>query len=165
MWSPDRRGLLAGLGATALAGCGFRPALDQGAPARAILGSVDVVTPDGRIGFTLGETLRARLGAGGPGAENRLDADLTITESGLAITADADVTRFVLRGESRWRFVGPAAGEEPLVGLAAGSTAYSATASLYATRAAQRDAEGRLAAEIGERIATTILARLEARRA
>jgi LPS-assembly lipoprotein len=162
MSSPDRRTLLAGLALAALAGCGYRPALGEKSASRALLGETRIVTPDGRLGFALGESLRDRLGAGSGSAENRLEADLTITETGLAITEDAAVTRFVLRGESRWRLEGPVAGEEGLSGAASSSTAYSATASLYATRAAQRDAEARLARDLGERIATQIIAALEA---
>ncbi|MFO7856994.1 MAG: LPS assembly lipoprotein LptE [Paracoccaceae bacterium] len=160
MWSPDRRTLLAGAALLALGGCGYRPALGRRTESRALLGRTRVVTPEGRIGFALGESLRSRLGAGGASADHRLEADLAVSESGLAITSDSAVTRFVLRGTSRWRLTGPQAGEEGLSGTAESSTAYSATASLYATRAAQRDAESRLARDIGERIATTILAQL-----
>lgn len=127
-----------------------------------MLGRTRIVTPDGRIGFALGESLRSRFGAAGASADHRLEADLAVTESGLAITSNSAVTRFVLRGTSRWLLTGPTAGEDGLSGTAESSTAYSATASLYATRAAQRDAETRLARDIGERIATTILASLGA---
>lgn len=153
---------MAGAMLLALGGCGYRPALGRRSESRALLGRTRIVTPEGRIGFALGESLRSRLGAGGESADHRLEADLVVTESGLAITSDSAVTRFVLRGTSDWRLTGPVTGEDGLSGTAKSSTAYSATASLYATRAAQRDAQTRLARDIGERIATAILAELGA---
>lgn len=165
--SPDRRRLLAALaaaaGAAALAGCGYRPAMGTSGPARGLWGRTRVSAPRGRIGFALAESLHERLGRPEAGADHQLVADVTLTESGVAITADAAVTRFVLRGESRWRLTGPLADPEGLEGVAESTSAYSATASLFATRAARRDAETRVARDLGIRIASAAFAALEAR--
>ena len=132
-------------------------------PARALWRRTEVIAPGGRLGFALAEALRERLGRAGGTADHRLTADLTLTESGIAITADAAVTRFVLEGESRWRLAGPLAGPEGLEGITESTSAYSATASLYATRAARRDAEGRVARDLAARIVSAALAGLERR--
>lgn len=164
MSSPDRRRLLlTGLAALAgwgAAGCGWRPALGDGAAGAALHDRVRIVTPTGRLGFAVAESLETRLGRGGAAADHVLEADLAVTETGLAITAASAITRFVVRGESRWRLTGPLAGPDGLSGTARSTTGYSATASLYATRAARRDAEAQVARDLGERIAAELLARL-----
>lgn len=161
MWSPDRRRVLRlGLGGAAAAGlaaCGFAPAYGPQGAARAVRGEVRITVPEGRIGFALGQELEGRLGRGGADAPWKLSADLLITESGLAITRDSLITRFVMRGRSRWRLEGPE-GTDPVEGEEAALAAYSATESLFATRAARRDAEARLARELGARVSDAVRA-------
>ncbi len=156
-WS-DRRVFLALAGA-ALTGCGFQPALRAGGAAGSPRGRTKLVLPQGRLGFALREVLIERLGQPGADADHILRADLVLGEQGLAITPDSSITRFVVRGESNWRLDGPE-GSGVIEGVERAQTAYSATGSLYATRAAQRDAEERVSRELGERIATRIIARL-----
>ncbi len=153
MSSPDRRAVL--LGAAALAGCGFTPALREGAPARSLLGRVAYVVPEGRVGFTLRESLEDRLGRPSGSAPYTLTANLVIEDSALAITQDSAITRYLLRGTSAWTLAGP---DLSLAGEAESMSAYSATGSLFAARAARRDAEERVAREIGQRIWTSIAA-------
>lgn len=162
MSSFDRRRalILLALGAGA-AGCGFRPALGPDGAARALYGEVEMIVPRGRLGFALRERLQARLGRAGAQAPYRLTADLTLSDSGLAITADSSITRFVVRGESRWRLTG--LGETAIEGVEQSLSAYSATASLFATRAARRDAEARVTQDLAERIATAAAAALATR--
>lgn len=165
MWSPDRRRfLLLGAGAMALAGCGFRPALRQedGAGIARLRDATRLDTPRGRLGFALRAALEERLGRPGPDADWRLTADLRMTESGLAVTPDSSITRYVVRGRSRWRLEG-SAGATAMEGEVDSMTAYSATGSLFATRAARRDAEARLARDLGRRVTTALLAEFAAR--
>ncbi|WP_339947075.1 LPS assembly lipoprotein LptE [uncultured Albimonas sp.] len=166
MWSPDRRALLrAGLtggAALALSACGFRPALKAGTEQRALRNAVSLSVPEGRLGFALRETLESRLGRPGAAPAYLLTADLVMVDSGLAITQDSSITRYVITGTSRWALTGPE-GFRPIEGVSEGMTAYSATASLFATRQARRDSEARVAKELGERIWTRLVAELEAR--
>ncbi len=150
--APGRRAVLAGL---LLAGCGFTPALREGAPARGLLNRVAYVLPDGRIGFTLRNSLEERLGRPSGSTPYTLTANLVIADSALAITPDSSITRYVLRGTSAWSLTGP---DLSLSGEAQSMSAYSATGSLFATRAARRDAEERVARDIGQRIWTAVAA-------
>ena len=164
MWSPERRRLLRGLAGMSLVGaaaaCGFSPALGPGGASRAIFGRVHLSTPPRRLGFALREALEARLGRPTADADLRLTTDLELTETGLAITVDSAITRFALRGVARWRLTGPE-GVAPIEGVEEALTAYSATESLFATRAARRDAEARLVRELGIRIADAAAAALD----
>ena len=163
MWSPDRRTLLSAGGAAALlAGCGWRPALREGGPGATLRGRVRLSAPPGRLGFALRDAVETRLGVARGGADHLLEADVAIAESGVAITEATAITRFVVRGESRWRLTGPLAGPEGLTGEARSTAGYSATESLFATRAARRDAERQVARDLGQRMATEILARVAA---
>jgi LPS-assembly lipoprotein len=170
MSSPEpnigRRALLCAVGgALLLGGCGFRPMLGEGAGGDALDGIVAIQTPEGRNGFALREALEKRLGRAGPGAPWRLTTTLALTESGTAITADASITRYVLRGESNWALSGSGAGsgaggEAALSGQVQSMSAYSATGSLYATRTARRAAQRRVAEDLGQRIAIRLAAAL-----
>lgn len=157
MWS--RKALLAALGAAALAasGCGFQP-VHGGGGGDALDGQVVFSTPSGRVGHALRDALERRLGLPGAGAEWRLETSIMWEREGLAITADSATTRYVLRGEAPWVLTGP--GEARIAGRALSMSAYSADGSLYASRAAARDAEARVAADLGERIATQVAAAL-----
>ena len=168
MSSPEpnigRRALLCAVGgALLLGGCGFRPMLGEGAGGDALDGIVAIQTPEGRNGFALREALEKRLGRAGPGAPWRLTTTLALTESGTAITADASITRYVLRGESNWALSGAGSGvggEAALSGQVQSMSAYSATGSLYATRTARRAAQRRVAEDLGQRIAIRLAAAL-----
>ena len=89
----------------------------------------------------------------------RIDANVTLDERGLAITPDNATTRYNLTGRAHWSLVPTGKAAPVMSGVAESYTAYSATASVYATRVAQRDAEARLARALAERILTQIAAR------
>lgn len=165
MSSFDRRGILRASGAAALwalAGCGYRPLYGGGESVRSILDRTSYSLPSGRLGFAMREALGRRLGSGADGGEYTLEANLIMEDSGLAITEDSSITRFLLEGRSRYSLTGPD-GFAPLIGDVESVSAYSATGSLYATRTARRDAERRVASDLGVRIATAVAAQLNAR--
>lgn len=157
MWS--RKAFLAALGAAALAlsGCGFQPVHGRGG-GDALDGRVVFDTPSGRIGHALRGALERRLGLAGAGADWRLETVIEWEREGLAITSDSAITRYVLRGEAPWVLTGP--GDARFAGRARSMSAYSADGSLFASRAAARDAQERVAADLGERIATQAAAAL-----
>lgn len=163
MSSSDRRRALALLlgaaGAPLLAGCGFRPVYGEGSAARALVGQVAIEAPLSRLGFHFRQALEERLGEGGGDAPLELESGFTISKSGLAITPDNSITRYTLNGIGVYRLLRRADGVVLDEGEVRTLTAYSATASLYATRAAERDAEERIVRDLAGRIATRIAAR------
>jgi LPS-assembly lipoprotein len=159
MWSSDRRGVLAGIGVLALAGC-FRPMLAENDAARGIRHRIALPPVERRFDHYLAETLEDRLG------EPREPAFVLtvvpeLTERGIAVTQDDAVTRVTLQVEAAWslRRTGETA---PLIADTAFSqSGYNATTSLFATRQTRLEIERRLARDIGERIARAILARAD----
>ncbi len=168
MWCSEpksRRGVTACCVAAfcvALAGCGFRPLHGEGSAAGAVLGEIAYETPTDRVGYHMRRMLERRLGRAPGDADYLLVADITLSDSGLAITEDSSITRYVVRGRSRYAMTGPE-GFVPISGFVESVSAYSATGSLYATRAARRDAEERIAEDIGENIAIRVSAELDKR--
>lgn len=158
-WS--RRGVLA-LG-LALPGCGFRPLYGENAPARDLVGRLAVgeivrgPLPD-RMGFSLRDAIAREIG---PAREPRwlVDIAVAVEELGFAITPDNATTRYSLTGTARWTLRRPGGTDPLLEGRARSFTAYSATASVYATRIAARDAERRLAEGLARQIVAQISAR------
>jgi hypothetical protein len=146
-------GLLSGL----LGGC-FRPMLAADRPSAALIGRVRLPEFGDRFGFYLNASLRDRLGR--PHAEDfRLAVETRIESSDLAITQDNAATRISLTATADWALY-PAGNSEPVLrGRVMSQSGYNSTASLFATRAAKLDIERRLAHDLGERIARSLLAR------
>ncbi len=140
-----------------LAGC-FRPMLAEDSPSAALIGRVRLPEFDDRFGFHLNASLRDRLGR--PETEEfRLEVKTRIEKSDLAITQDNSVTRIRLTATADWALY-PAGSSEPVLrDRAVSQSGYNSTASLFATRAAKLDIERRLARDLGERIARSLLAR------
>ena len=145
-----------GLGAAALlAACGFTPLYGSGTPASAMIGRVEVGPVDGAPAFALREELTGRLG---PPATptHRLDIELTLTQAGVALTQDNVTTRFDVIGTATYRLVPLAGGTAVASGVVRSITGYSApqsqTASAFASRAAEMDAEHRVAIDLADQI-------------
>jgi LPS-assembly lipoprotein len=150
-WS--RRAVLAAC--AFVAGCGFTPLYGPGAPATRMAGKVEVGVIDGAPGFALRERLTGRLGAP-TAATHRLDVDLEITRSGVALTQENVTTRFDVVGTAGYALV-PLAGGPPVAsGVVRSITGYSAPespgASAFAAQAALEDAERRVAAMLADGI-------------
>jgi len=167
-WS--RRNLLAGAAsaavAFALAGCGFAPVYGPNGSARGLQGSIALDPPHDAEGFALVGQLENRLGPAN-GAAFRLGADIGVTEQGLGITTDQEVTRFRLLGTVDWQLrrraddAVVASGREqafasysaPIFDPTTGSTA-GTTVSVIA---AARDARDRLMVMLADRIVARLL--------
>ncbi len=160
-WS-DRRKVLAHLGGVLLlggflGGC-FRPMLAADNPSAALIGRIRLPEFDNRFGFYLNASLRDRLGRVQT-EDFRLEVKTRIERGDLAITQDNAVTRISLTAIADWALY-PVGDSEPVLrDRAVSQSGYNSTASLFATRAAKLDIERRLARDLGERIARSLLAR------
>lgn len=157
MSSSDRRAVLALLGASALAGC-FRPMLREDSAARDLRNRIALPEVDGRFGYHLHQSLQDRLGKP-VDPEYRLEIRTNLESQGLAVAEDDAITRLALTAKAEWSLWRAGEDRPALEGTAISQSGYSATGSLFATRIARRDIEERLARDLGERVARSILAR------
>lgn len=155
-WSrpAPRRAVLALL-ALAPAACGFRPLYGEGAPAARMAGRVDVDLIEGKAGFDLRERLLNRLGAPTDPAY-RLTVTLTLQTTGTALTQENVTTRFDVTGLAEYVLT-PLAGGTPVAsGSVRSVTGFNApesvTSTAFAARAAELDAEHRLAVNLADQI-------------
>jgi LPS-assembly lipoprotein len=151
-WSEPRRAVLAAL---ALAACGFTPLYAPGTPAAGMGGRVEVAVVEGAPGFAMREELTARLGPA-TAPTHRLDVTLRLEQTGVALTEQDVTTRYNVTGTADYALVPLAGGPPAAQGTVRAITGYSApetvTSSAYASLAAERDAERRLAIELADRI-------------
>jgi LPS-assembly lipoprotein len=156
--SDRRRVLLLAAAVAGLGACGFTPAYGPGGGAQALQGQVRLPDPLGRVAFLLNGRLEDRLGRAGEGARYALDLNLATQEDGLGTTADGRTTRFNLLGDLRYVLTDTATGQEIAAGAVSEFTGYSTTGSTVATRAAERDAEDRLATLLADAVVDRITA-------
>ncbi len=132
--------------------------LAEDSASAALIGRVRLPDFDDRFGFYLNASLRDRLGR--PQVEDfRLEVTTRIERGDLAIAQDNAVTRISVTAIADWALF-PAGGSEPVLkDRTVSQSGYNSTASLFATRAAKLDIERRLARDLGERIARSLLAR------
>jgi len=156
MWWSDRRSLLRAAAALPLlAACGFTPLYAPGAPATRMAGRVEVGIVQGGPGFLLREELTGRLGP--PTAPtHRLDIDLRLERTGVALTQQDVTTRYNVVGTASYTLVPLAGGAPAASGVVRAITGYSApeakAASAFAVQAAEDDAERRLAIDLADSI-------------
>jgi LPS-assembly lipoprotein len=153
-WS--RRGFLA-LALLPLPACGFQPILATGSPARALIGRVALAGADDQMEFDLREALELNLGQASDPVY-RLDFSIETDSEGLAITPDASITRFNLSASADYVLTRLADDGVAAQGTVRSFTAYSATASAFATRVAEKDARRRLAVSLADQIAARLAA-------
>lgn len=152
----NRRSVLL-LGASALGACGFTPLYGTGSAAEATRGRIDVAQINGLMGFKLRQRLSSRLGAAKT-ASHRLTVRINTSSQELAINQENEITRYSLTGTASFDLRSLSAGASVLEGSVRAFSAYSATASAYATSVAERDARARLANSLAEQIATRVVA-------
>ena len=153
----NRRTTLKLLAGVPLAACGFTPLYGPQSSAQLARGKIDVAQIHGLMGFTLRKRLTSRLGAA-TAASHRLNVRITTSSQELAINPQNEITRYSLTGIARFDLRQLAANKTVLNGDVRAFSAYSATASAYATSVAERDAQERLANALAEQIATRIAA-------
>ena len=136
----------------ALSACGFTPIYSEGSAAEKMHGRIALGTFDGLDGFKMREQLETRLGIA-TAATHRLDVVLVVDSEGLAVTQDGSITRYNLSGEAEFT-VTQLGGGVVFRDSVSAFTAYNATASAYATRIAERDANRRMSVTLADRIVT-----------
>lgn len=155
-WSEaiSRRAAL-GLLAMLPAACGFQPLYGEGAPASRMAGRVDVGLVDGMAGFELRERLMNRLGEP-VDAPYHLTVTLTLNSIGTALTQENVTTRFDVTGVAEYTLTPVAGGPAVASGVVRSVTGFNAADSVastaYAARAAEVDAERRLAVTLADQI-------------
>lgn len=157
MWCsrPTRRGFL---GATlALAGCGFVPAMGDGAAGR-FRNATAITAPATVDGYRLLTRLEDRLGRA-TGGRWHLAVTIETRETSAAYGADGSIGRATITGEAAWRLTdgegGPLVGEGRARAFAGYDSGLSNTVAL---RAAAVDARERLAVQLADQIVTQMLA-------
>lgn len=137
-----------------LSACGFTPIYSDGSAAEQMHGRIALGSFDGLEGFQMSEQLESRLGSA-TAATHRLDVALSADSVGIAITQDGSITRYNLSGTAVFT-VTQLGGGIVFQDSVTAFTAYNATASAYATRIAEQDANRRMAVTIADKIVTRL---------
>lgn len=157
----DRRWLLecmAGMSSMLLlTGC-FRPLLASGGSAADLRGRIAFPEIDGPESYHLYQALEDQLGTP-VGDDFLLRVRVLTTERGLAVAQDNAVTRRSLTSKANWSLYRKGEDIPVITDVAVSQSGYNSTGSLFATRETRLDVERRLARDLGERIARSILAR------
>ena len=151
----SRRWLL--IGFLSLTACGFEPIYGVDKPANKIMGEIDVEVSNGRNSFELRDRLIERLGVLKSDPAYLLTYTSSIKSKNLTISADNDVTRYTLEGETNFDLINLASKKVIYTNNIVSNTAYSATAGTYPTSIAERDANVRLSRDMADKIVTLLL--------
>ena len=151
------------LAATSLGGCGFTP-LYATPGVSPDLAAIDVVAPQGRVGFLLREDLDDALGHDKTAAPAwRLDMTVTQTRDprGLSVTDVAE--RYVLGVGVKYSLTEIATGKVAHSGQVASHVSYDAADAPYAGIAARQDSQDRAASDAARQIQLDLAAWMAAR--
>ena len=150
----NRRKLLM-LAPILLAGCGFTPIYGRGTAAESLIGKIALGPVTDRMEFEFHEQLENRLGRADQPIY-QLNVDISLESVGLAITQDNAITRYNLTAEADVTLTRISDSTIVLSDTLRAFTAYSATATAYATHVSERDAKRRLAISLADQIAIRI---------
>jgi LPS-assembly lipoprotein len=142
----------------ALGGCGFTPLYaEQGAAAG--LSHIDVVAPDGRVGYLLREDLDDDLGLSkGDKPLYRLEMVFDQTRQAHGLTANATAQRYELDLKVTYTLTDLATGQIAHRGEVISFISYDSANQPYAGIAARQDTQNRLAADAAQKIQTELAA-------
>lgn len=156
MWLSDRRGLLTGLAALALAGCGFRPVYGEGGTGRALRHAVRAADPVSPEDFHFVAALEEVLGR--PDSPRYdLAYAIALREVGGGTLQNFGATRFQVFGTLDFTLT-DLAGATVAQGQVTADAAYSSTGTQLATLTASEDARLRLMRSLAERLVTRLYA-------
>lgn len=143
--------------AFALAACGFHPlygSLGGGEHAAATFHSIYVEAIPERVGYELRNDLIDQFNSRSSpaGASYRLKIELKTEEKGLALQENASITRYSYRLTAHYQLLAAGTGTVLKKGDVHSLTSYNVVQSPYATVSADKDAQGRAAQDIAERL-------------
>lgn len=141
----------------ALSACGFTPAWGPGGGGAKLPGGVTVDAPTSPDGFDLMRALNARLGPP-EDPRYRLACSISLSPLGQGIAPDNSTTRYQLNGSVDYTLHNKISDAVLLTGHITSFTSWSATGTIVATQAAERDAHRRLMTILADQIVTRLLA-------
>jgi len=142
----------------ALGGCGFTPLYAQGGVAGGLT-HIQVVAPQGRVGYLLREDLDDQLGhAKGDAPQYRLEMVLDQSRTPHGLTANATAQRYELDLTVTYTLIDVASGKVATTGAVTSDVSYDSTVQPYAGIAARQDTQDRLAADAAQKIEVRIAA-------
>lgn len=146
------------LAAAALGACGFTPLYaDRGAVGG--LTHIQVVAPQGRVGYLLREDLDDALGhAKGEAAKYRLEMVLGQVRQAHGLTENATAQRYELDLSVTYTLIDIASGKVAATGAVTSDVSYNSTIQPYAGIAARQDTQDRLANDAAQKIQVQIAA-------
>jgi LPS-assembly lipoprotein len=143
-----------GMGAlgTLLAGCGFTPLYGQPG-VTAGLSSIDVVSPPGRVGFLLRQSLDDDLGHNKTApAQYRLEVTLAQTRGPRGLTRTDVADYYDIGLTAHYTLILVATGKAVATGDVASQVSYDDSGQAYADISAAQDADSRIASDAARRI-------------
>ncbi len=154
MWWSDRRSLLLALPLLA-AGCGFTPVYGPDGIGTALRGKVLTDEPESPEAYLLVRQLETQLGRANDPVY-RLTYVIETRETGQAVTASGDITRYNLIGRVRYRLVRQS--DEAILadGAVENFAGYSASGSTVDTLSAERDAVRRLMVILADQLVAAL---------
>jgi len=135
----------------ALGGCGFTP-LYAAPGVTSSLASIDVVAPQGRTGFLLGQHLNDAFAKGSGPAAYRMQLSLAETRAPEGIRTDNVATRYEYVLTADYVLAAQPSGAVAKRGRVRVEVTYDSADQPYASVAAQQDAQDRAAQEAARRI-------------
>ena len=150
-----RRRALASLALASLAplgGCGFTPLYAQPGAGRA-LSHVEVVAPQGRVGYLLREDIDDALGHDkGAAPAYRLEMQLNQTRGSHGLTVENVAQRYELDMTVNFTLTDLATGKVAYTGSVWSAVSYDSAAQPYAGIAARQDTQDRQAEDVANKI-------------
>jgi LPS-assembly lipoprotein len=138
--------------ASLLTGCGFTPlyATPDLAPS---LSAIDVVAPEGRVGYLLREDLDDALARNKAAAPHwRLEMTIIQSRSPRGLSEEDVAERYVLAITVSYKLTDIATGKVAHAGTAASQVSYDAADAPYAAIAARQDTQERVAGDAARKI-------------
>lgn len=158
MSSFNRRTFLCSAAAiAALAGCGFTPLYGPNGAANALRDTVELTAPVTREDYAFVRAVEGQLGAA-RSARFSLDYALQTSESTIGLTRTQEINRYHVAGTATYTLSDITSGDVMSSGKVTAFSAYSASESTFAARAATRDAYDRLMVQLADKTVAQILA-------
>ena len=146
------------LAAAPLGGCGFTPLYAEPGTAGGLT-HIQVVAPQGRVGYLLREDLDDALGhAKGDAPQYRLEMVLNQVRQSHGLTANATAQRYELDLTVTYTLIDIASGKVATTGAVVSDVSYDSTVQPYAGIAARQDTQDRLASDAAQKIQVRIAA-------